>query len=510
MEYKENQKWENNHQNVSITPERSYETWPDGTDFITRWKSGRDILKGILLDAEKENKSVRAFGGTWSLSTVAITKDYLVDTKQLKSIKTKFDNTAFQPGEDGSSYFLAQCGVSIMEINQTLKDIGRALPTTGASDGQTIVGAISTGTHGAAVKFGSTQDNIYGLHLITSSQEDYWIEGKNKILTDEYLESLIPGIKRINDDDIFQSAIVSFGSFGIIHGVLAKHVPIYYLGIHQKKMKWEDVKGCLNGPSNIEALGFPPDPYHFEVVVNPYSLQNVIVIAMYNPADSNAPILPHSPEKPGLSPDITLAIKKVAGVIPSHIPAAMKILQNTVNNLYPDYNGEKQYPGSIFTTGVGADTSGPGLSTELGIDAFITESAADIILKVAEEVPFMGFVSFRFVKKSKATLAFTKFDVSCAIEFPSVFSKQTQRFFDRLWDTLEINKIAFTFHWGQCNNLNKDRVIDKWGKDRVECWIKARNKVLTTASQREMFSNDFLNVCGLNENISPNDTILIP
>src|ERR1044071_557587 len=190
MEYKANKKWVNNHENISITPERYYETWPEGNDFVARWKSGREILKSILSDAEKENKSVRAFGGTWSLSAVAITKDYLVDTKQLKAIKTKFDSSAFQTGTDSDSFFLAQCGVSIMEVNQTLLDIGRALPTSGASDGQTIVGAISTGTHGAAVKFGSTQDNVYGLHLITSGQEDYWIEGKNKILTDEYLEGL--------------------------------------------------------------------------------------------------------------------------------------------------------------------------------------------------------------------------------------------------------------------------------------------------------------------------------
>src|SRR4029079_4308275 len=77
---------------------------------------------------------------------------------------------------DPSRLVFAQCGTSVRELSATLETHGLSLPTSGASNGQTICGAISTGTHGSARRVGSMQDFILGLHLLADDGRHYWIE----------------------------------------------------------------------------------------------------------------------------------------------------------------------------------------------------------------------------------------------------------------------------------------------------------------------------------------------
>src|SRR5262245_28865182 len=70
----------------------------------------------------------------------------------------------------------AQCGVLIKTLSAYLEARGLSLSTSGASNGQTIAGAISTGTHGAANAFGSIQESVLGLHMIAEGGKHYFIQ----------------------------------------------------------------------------------------------------------------------------------------------------------------------------------------------------------------------------------------------------------------------------------------------------------------------------------------------
>ena len=50
---------------------------------------------------------------------------------------------------------------------------------TGASNGQTIVGAMSTGAHGSSFDVGAVQDYIIGMHLIVGPNRHIWLERKS-------------------------------------------------------------------------------------------------------------------------------------------------------------------------------------------------------------------------------------------------------------------------------------------------------------------------------------------
>jgi hypothetical protein len=99
------------------------------------------------------------------------------------------------------------------------------------------------------------------------------------------------------------------------------------------------------------------------------------------------------------------------------------------------------------------------------------------------------------VKKSKALLAFTKFDTTCAIELPAAYADGTTSYYQSVWEGLENAGIPFTLHWGQVNNFTPARVRAMYGS-AVDDWINSRNSVLD-APARAVFTSPFLQACGL-------------
>ena len=106
--------------------------------------------------------------------------------------------------------------------------------------------------------------------------------------------SSAPRLKR-DDDDLFNAAVVSFGSFGIIGAVVLETVPRYLLETHPGTAKLdEDLWKVIGGLDFSAHPFFKPDgkmpggkPYFFQAVINPAS-DEVLLNANYKkdcPAD---------------------------------------------------------------------------------------------------------------------------------------------------------------------------------------------------------------------------------
>jgi hypothetical protein len=104
-------------------------------------------------------------------------------------------------------------------------------------------------------------------------------------------------------------------------------------------------------------------------------------------------------------------------------------------------------------------------------------------------------VPIRFVRGSRALLAFTRFHRTCTLEFPAVFSERSETFFKRVWKELDRAGISYTLHWGQRNHFTPERVRTMYGTD-CDRWIDSRHALLD-ADSRRVFTNDFLVDCGL-------------
>src|SRR5215831_2413066 len=221
------EQWENGHQNFiqQFTKDASFKlTLPDSLLSSTeKYKATTANFMWLIQHALDNNLQLRAMGNGWSFTKVAVCDGGVVDTKSLRlsfALRDSFVAPEYlASGKHGSDLFFVQCGMSILQLNEKLESGGRSLKASGASNGQSIAGATSTGTHGSAYKVAAVHDSIVGLHIITGANRHVWLEKKsNPVASDEFVNWL--GAEKISDDDIFNSAVVSFGCFGFIHSIL--------------------------------------------------------------------------------------------------------------------------------------------------------------------------------------------------------------------------------------------------------------------------------------------------
>lgn len=128
------------------------------TNSISRYCDTTTTIQHLLKEAIKREKAVKAAGSGWSYSKIAATEGWVLDVRELSMCFTVTKSNVVSTYKNPEQLFFAQCGCTIAYINNILKNNGQSLKTTSASTGQTIAGAISTGSHGSAIDFGSMQD----------------------------------------------------------------------------------------------------------------------------------------------------------------------------------------------------------------------------------------------------------------------------------------------------------------------------------------------------------------
>ena len=242
--------------------------------------SGASILRAVgeavetlVAEARAGGHVVRGLGSSWALTDVAATDGWLLNTQTLNGCFNVPPSFAADPNCQGRPFLvIAQCGVTVSELNRFL-ELGeheghrRALKTAGIGAGQTIVGAISGNTHGSAVRFGAMPDFAVGLQLVNGTGTPIWLERASQpVMNDHFAEQI--GCRLVRDDELFNAALVSFGSFGVITAVAIETDPLYQLKFApQRPLTTSDIKGRLDTFDPFD----PPDLHHYEFVFNPYS-----------------------------------------------------------------------------------------------------------------------------------------------------------------------------------------------------------------------------------------------
>lgn len=143
--------------------------------------------------------------------------------------------------------------------------------TLGGAGGQTVFGALNTGTHGGDFNLPPIADSVMALHLVTDGGKHYWIEPEKLSrvgarLTDQNALKILydtpqyggPGNFEVRyDDDLFNAVLISAGRFGIVYSVVLAAVPQYCL--HQERrilnssgapIVWEDIKSLIANPAS--------------------------------------------------------------------------------------------------------------------------------------------------------------------------------------------------------------------------------------------------------------------
>ena len=231
-------------------------------------------LVRCIQQAESEGRSVRAQGSGYSLSKAAVADDYLVCTDALNKwlsrpipsattnpnwFRSDAHNRDYLAGLVRSSVMLAkdkdatfvhvEAGVKIKDLLAQLDSAGLALHTMGAGGGQSLAGAMSTGTHGSDFKLPPLFDFVRAIHLVGPGGQEWWIEPSSGFAQGGKLPSLpgwCPETKVVRDDEWFRAPIVAVGRFGVIYSVVLEVTAQFkLLDKSDKGLSWSSVRSKL-------------------------------------------------------------------------------------------------------------------------------------------------------------------------------------------------------------------------------------------------------------------------
>jgi hypothetical protein len=464
-----------------------------------RYKATAMNFQRLLGEAIAARVRIRAYGGTWSMSRCAATDGWLIGTKSL-NLLFHLRERSIRPeyAGDRDALWLAQGGCSIAGLSQQLKPFGQSLPACGASNGQTIAGGIATGTHGSAIRFGGIQEAVRGLHLVVSPTRTVWlVPATNTATTDGFAGQL--GAELIRDDELFNAALVSFGSTGFVQGVLLQARQAFTLRSFRARLPYDDAFKQAIGTMSFAGLPVPPparglaleDLYHYSVVIDPFHPeQGVFVTVMYDqPCGPGST----STNPGGVAPGDELYGKLGAllDLLPGLIPTAVSTL------VKGDQKDHADRCGALDDHFAATETRGRAAGVGVSVAVADAIGALDMMLGInAAHGPFPCILALRFVPGTQATLGFTRFPQTCVIDIDGPYSTRTRSYFARIWQALHDSGIEYGLHWGKVIGLSAAETRRLYG-DRVDRWKAARDRLLPDAAVREVFRNTFLDELGL-------------
>ena len=471
-----------------------------------RYNDAAKEIQRLIREAADKNEGFRTNGSSWSLSHVAHQKDNM-HYNGFMSIHIPISQ---ELTHENSSYvnknlFFFECRNTIKRISEVLGSHGKSLKTSGASNGQTIAGCISTGVHGSALNVGSIQDYVVGLNIIIGdkSTDIVYLERHTKpALNDDFAKKI--NARVIRNDHLFNAALVGLGAFGFIHGVVIeaedRFLPKRYVKKIKKELAMEladtiDFKNStFKIDGEVDENGKPLRPYHYKVFINPYTNEDDYVVeVMYKkpyqiPYPDPFPII-----KKSLYKDLIYLLIKMSEKYPKAIPWFIKRLQKSI---LPEVNEETL--GTLYETFWDAPYQGPAFACSIAIDHTNSSKAYKVLEEMTQkEGPIPGVFAMRFVKQTDTTLGFTKFPTTCMLEIDEVLWEKSRKIMSlteyskRMIEVLQKNNIPFTIHWGKNSDWKFPNLVKIMFGDKVREWKSYRNGLLSTEMQK-VFSNGFL------------------
>ncbi|KAL1871939.1 hypothetical protein Daus18300_004575 [Diaporthe australafricana] len=271
-----------NHISKTLTERADPNQWSDWlgeqtcTPLTKAEPTSLDQLVVIINDADASKQRVRAVGSGHSTSDITRTDNaVLVDPHEMAAVLEVDPGTLNQRGS-GMSLIRVQSGILIKDLNQKLDDQGLALTHMPAYDGQTISGAMNTGTHGSGALWGPMVSMVRSIVMVVENGTVFQIEPSNGAITDptkfsgKLSEVSDVSVFLVQNDDWFHAAQVSMGCLGVIYSYTIEVTAAFHVSENRTAVRWEDIKGQF-APEFFNPLPAPlADWDHFELVVSPY------------------------------------------------------------------------------------------------------------------------------------------------------------------------------------------------------------------------------------------------
>lgn len=488
--------WRNWHDTYSVDAGRRYELHRgSGRMTAEGFRKSARLVLDLIDEARAAGKVLRPMAGTWSFSQVTGQQDaWLLDTTQAKW-KARLDWAVLDPAFSGDpdDLLLVQCGVSIFEINRYLeRQRGRSLITTGASNGQTFVGAMSTSTHGSAIDHGAMPEQVAAIQLLCPDGRNLWLEDPDdpviaQSLADEF------GATIVRDKQQFRAALVSLGLLGVIHAVVIRTRPLSLLSASQFQHPYNaDLHHAMRTldtsrlalPAQVEVPPGRARPYFFQVVVSPHK----------EPTPAYVKVMYDLPFPPGRAIDYRLAgrygaaydLPGVVGALLDVVEPLTPLVTNAIiaQELRSFFNQKGTWGETFDFTTPRAQTAGAALA----VPADRSVEALDLALKTYRRVgPAPVVFACRFAQKTPGLLAFQRFAPSCIIDIDGLNSVNTHLVMEAVRQAFDDAGIHYAQHWGKFHDLRGGRLQQSYGSD-LTAFRQVRDQLLPSAADKRTFS----------------------
>lgn len=443
---------------------------------------------------------LHACGARWSFSDIPVVKNgWMIETTRLDWTfavsANDLEQTSRIPPEE---VYLVQCGTKISKINERLESRTkrRALRTSGASNGQTIAGALGTGVHGSAIDVGGMESQVVGIQILTSDK-NLWVEpGREPVMTANFAAKL--GATLVRDDALFDAALVSLGALGIIHSVMIRSTGRYLLNSSLSHIPKGKLEKALNS-FDFRDSGIPDEtrrPYFFQVIFDPHKMDIGYTTVRYKelcPPSYAPDYRLKSASEPGtdLPRLVGTAIDTFSG-LRNLIVSKLMSIELRVRADRPD---EWRTPGETYSfTSAREGVASSGFAVPLNQ----VSTALDILKQAFDQQNGAPVVfTCRYAQKSPAMLGFTRYDPTCVIDIDGVDAKATRKLIELAGDRLEAAGMPFALHWGKMGTNTKKRVRNAFGGN-VDRWNTVRKNLFSSAAEKDAFSSDLLDQLGLN------------
>ena len=413
-----------------------------------------DAVAALVRETAGKRLSMKAVGSGHSWSDVALTDGVMVMPGRMREV-LPLERELLKPSAP-PMLFRVQSGITIRELNDALADAGLGLLNMGGYDGQTIAGAISTGTHGSGLEFGPLCDFVESLEIVPADGRLYRIEPSNGITNPSAFAARHPETRLIQDDKYFYSAVVSLGCLGVITSFILRVREKYFLTEHRFLRPWPDVRADL-----VRGDVFRQNR-HYEVLLNPYPHDgvNLCLVTTRNPAREPIQLSP-SKERNFL---VVLASFLPPGVLDCTPEQAPETLNSALKFLVEDERGFTRISYEVLN--IGAPNRIVAISAELafpmkndlylqGIERFLELAR---LQRAAGGRCHSSPVSLRFVRGTKAYLAPENGGDTCMMEI--IFGRETVGVKEMLYFyETRLGAFGARPHWGQLNFVSGGHAV---------------------------------------------------
>jgi len=268
--------WLDEHRTCDRTALRVIKVKAEPTGDLAADLAERSVTIGAMMDDLCQQPHPLAItGSAWSQSDLFTSPAIRIDTGLDRAVWEVPPN-AFAPGfaGDPTLFVFATGGAKLSEIMEFLDERGLSFRTAGSHKGQSIAGAIATGTHGSLLEETGLERHVRGVLFVNGTGNGtgraHWVEDPDcPALSPEFVSRFADATHH----DFFRDAVVHLGGMGYCAGVLIEAIPRFGLSWAKQVSRlpdgwWDAIQSADFVSAAAELTGGRP-PAFYELTFDP-------------------------------------------------------------------------------------------------------------------------------------------------------------------------------------------------------------------------------------------------